>query len=422
MVIRLGNIELVSRKAMSETLYVLIAGFLFQPVYFFLLGTLSRAFSFPTAAFTYIYYGGLWLLLLLSIERIYKSLSMQMLTVTMFVVLGCCLQLLIFPKNKGYIVGLDVMSVMSFQPSSLITALPFLLIGIAVADTDRLMEILHTTGRIGVIGGVLAYGIAIAMGWDLEYDDMSNAYGICMMLCVLVANQKKGDLIFILLGIIALVLAGTRGPILCTGVAIILKMVWMERDSGKRILKLLIGAAALLFLSFGGLRWLLEMVAAGFASLGVEELRLVDYMNADMLTDSSGRDYINTVTVETIWKHPLLGIGAGGDRLVLPQGMYAHNLFLEMWLSFGIVVGSAILAWMLYMLCKAMFAKNPSLRMIALILISGVFVKLMLSSSYLNSKELFVLLGICMSRCAKRQRSSLYGNISENRPVYEGNR
>lgn len=397
MVIRIGDIELVSRKAMSETIYVLIAGLLLQPIYFFLLGTLSRAFSFPTAIFTYLYYGALWLLLLLSVEKIYKSFTMQMLTVTMFMVLGICLQLLMFYQNRDYIVGMDFMTVLSFQPKSLVTVLPFLLVGMAVTDTDRLMEILHTAARIGVIGGALAYGVSIAMGWELEYDDMSNAYGVCMMLCILVASQKRGDIFFILLGILCMILAGTRGPLLCTGVAIVLKAVWMERNPNKRLLKIFFGIVVLILLASGVFEWLMKWISAGFAALGVENLRLVDYMNDDMLTDSSGRDYINTVVIEKIWQRPLLGYGAGGDRLVLPKGSYAHNLFLEIWLSFGIVVGTVILVWMLYVLLKGMLVKRTSVRMVALVLLSGVFVKLMMSSSYLNSKELFILLGVCIT-------------------------
>ena len=400
MVIRINPNVLLQNP--EKALHLSIAGCLLQPMYFFMLGTALNIFGFETTLFTYIFYGAVWLLQILALPWILRKFTKMTVLGIVAVLLLAFLQWLIFPKNKEYIVGFDPMSVFALQPHSLVTAAPYILLGLAVTDPENLKNTLHKTARIGITLGVLAYALSIANEEELRYDDMSNAYGLCLLLCVLILDLRKRDIWFVTFGILAVILAGTRGPLLCIMVAFIMRMIWMEKDLRKKILKISVCLLLFLALSSGLLVWFLELISEMFAAIGVKELRIVDYMRDGMLTDSSGRDTLSNVLWNKIAEAPILGYGIGGDRLLLPKGAYAHNIFLELWSWLGMIGGTVAILWIGFTLISAMLSGSTSYRTVIVALVSAVFVKLLFSSSLLLSKEFMILLGMCIDNVYRK--------------------
>ena len=85
-----------------------------------------------------------------------------------------------------------------------------------------------------------------------------------------------------------------------------------------------------------------------------------------------------------------------GDRVHL--GTYPHNLFLELLLQYGWVIGLFLCVLLLVLLVKALLKKNrPEFVFIVLLLPCGFF-KLMVTGSYLNQEPAFyALLGFCLN-------------------------
>ena len=96
-----------------------------------------------------------------------------------------------------------------------------------------------------------------------------------------------------------------------------------------------------------------------------------------------------------VWENPITGYGLGADRSLTATDSYAHNLAVEIWVSFGIIVGTMLLGWMAYSIYKSITNKDPAKQIVVTSLVSSIVIKLMFSSSFLYSKELFILLGIC---------------------------
>ena len=396
----------------KQSLNLFISGLFFLPIYIDLMGTLSLVIGFNTKITTYLYYGALWILLLLSIPKIINTLSTNawigMIAFALFVVA----QLILFPDNKKYILPESVMDIIGFSPTSLLLVVSYILIGIAVRDIDELAQMLHTVSRIGVVFGAISYLIAISTGQHINYDDMANAYAICLVVCILITNYQKNDIYFLILGAFSLILAGTRGPILCVILAVVLRVLLLEKASAKKTWKILVGIAAGIFLMSDYVIALVNIIEDGFEMIGVKELRIVDYFREGMIADSSGRDDYSQLVIESIWRNPIVGYGVGGDRLIINRS-FVHNILLELWASYGLLLGTAIFAWMLYWLVKGVFAKNKALASIVTALFCSAFVKLFLSSSYLLSKELFLLIGICISGISIQKYRIYRGNDRE---------
>lgn len=403
MIVRIG------KKAYDFDLcvYLFIAALFVLPLYISFMFRMSGLFGFDTKVTTYLYYGALWMLLLLSMSRILNSLTRNLLIGAMGVLFFLVFQYLAFPDNRKYIIDTSLMPLVTFSTESLSVILLYFFVGNAVKDMEKLCRIFHTAARIGTVLGAAGYIVAILSGAEIRYDDMGNAYAISVVVCYLIVNRQKHDIIYIILGAFALILAGTRGPIVCVFVAFCLKSLILQREARKKIFGICMVFLVLLLLNSELLLLLAEKLSEFFAMLGIEELRFVDYIREGMLTYTSGRDQIMDNLFDKIEQKPFWGYGVGGDRQLLSRSAYAHNLVVEMWVSFGLVGGSAIIAWMAYYLFRGMLSRNAALQRIVVAFFSAFAIQLMLSNSYLQSKGLFILLGLCYSGLTLQKRQTL---------------
>lgn len=385
-------------------LCLFIAGLILLPIFIDLMGTLAQLIGFDTLITTFIYYGALWVFLLGSIPGIFRSITSKTFFGILLFFLAVSVLYIMFPEGRIFLVPSSLMDVLIFSPTTVTSVFPYLLIGLAVSDIGKLLKYLHFVARLGVVLGAFSYIVSIFGGFELYYDDMNIAYALCVAVCILIADYKKKDVFFLVLGCLSLILAGTRGPLVCILVATILRVLLYKEDLLRKILKISVAALAIILLQTDLIILLVDALSEGFASIGVNDLRIIDYFREGMLTDSSGRDEISNRIVEKIIQEPLVGYGPGGDRISLMTTSYAHNLFLEIWVSYGIIIGTLILAWMGYWILKAVFGKCEASRVVANALFSSIVVKLFLSSSYLYSKELFLLIGICIAGCVAQQK------------------
>ena len=92
----------------------------------------------------------------------------------------------------------------------------------------------------------------------------------------------------------------------------------------------------------------------------------------------------------------VLGKGVLGDRVLLD--IYPHNIFLELLIHFGYVLGFALCVALIIVIVKSLFEKKrPELFFILLLLPCGFF-KLLVTGSYLNQEPAFyALLGFCVN-------------------------
>ena len=116
--------------------------------------------------------------------------------------------------------------------------------------------------------------------------------------------------------------------------------------------------------------------------------------------NSSGRNEIH----EFLWEYIIndrggIGYGLGSDRLMGRAGTeYAHNLVYEVWMDFGLYIGSILLILFIFFIAKtfkkAYGSDQFNLYLILLIVSVG---RLMFSSSYLQDFQLYFFIGFCVN-------------------------
>lgn len=372
-----------------------VAGIVALPIYIKFMGVLGNILSIPTTVTTYLYYGVLWLLLLRGIWEIKKQALNAVLIAASYLIV-IIFELLLHLESRMFIFGGSLFGFVTFQPSALLQSMLFTFFGLAVSNFDHLGKLLHQTSRIGILGAVITYAIMLVSGMNIHYDDMSSAYSICLVLCLLVAFKQKGDWIYILLGSVCLILAGTRGPIVCLLAVILFRFLIFEKNLLRKLAAIFLCViSGIVMLSGIGLRILL-ILNGFFASFGVSNLRIMDYIMDGSILDGSSREYFAEILLTAIIRKPIVGYGVGGDTVLL-NGFYAHNIVLEVLVAFGVIIGSAFLVWIAFLSLRALVSGNDNIRKIGIGLFCGIVVKLFLSSTFIISREFFLFLGLCVA-------------------------
>ena len=117
-------------------------------------------------------------------------------------------------------------------------------------------------------------------------------------------------------------------------------------------------------------------------------------MRDGTLTDDSGRGEVRDQLLSQL---RLFGYGLYGDRGIT-EGRYAHNFFLEIMVQYGLLVGSAIVIYIVILILAGFFTKDRDKKILFIAFFSASVIKLMMSSSYLSKEPaLYSMFGICIS-------------------------
>ena len=126
--------------------------------------------------------------------------------------------------------------------------------------------------------------------------------------------------------------------------------------------------------------------------MGINSRTLTQLLNQTFF-DDSGRSTIQETVIANIG---LLPKGLYYDRIVA-NGSYTHNLFLEILLEYGYLLGGAIIAWLCFRMIKSVFSikGDTAASVFMYSLVGSGFFKLMFSSSYLlNEPGFWLLIGL----------------------------
>lgn len=137
--------------------------------------------------------------------------------------------------------------------------------------------------------------------------------------------------------IIPIMLSGSRGGMLSTGVAVAIGSIWILSDSIGR-LRSLLWASAVCVLGLA----LLAGTRFGQDAAMTFQTRVVDLTLKQEY--SAGRDRLYAEAVQAVGNHPLKGNGLGGFSQIMGYPEYPHNLVLDIAVSAG-AVGLLALGW-----------------------------------------------------------------------------
>ena len=211
-------------------------------------------------------------------------------------------------------------------------------------------------------------------------------------------TKKLLDLLFFLLGVALILMFGTRGPLLCLIIFLLAFLFFNYRHNAVMTINLLIVIGV--FYIF--LHPIVVVLMFLTRSVGLSTRIFESFFNDELFNyeKSSGRDDIH----ELLWNRVVndrggIGYGLGSDRLLGRNGTeYAHNLIYEVWMNFGLYIGSLLLILFVFFIVKTFRKVYVSDKFnLFLILLMWSVGHLMLSGSYLQDFQVYFFVGYCVN-------------------------
>lgn len=206
------------------------------------------------------------------------------------------------------------------------------------------------------------------------------------------------------LGIMMILLGGSRGPILMIGIFLLLySLTKLEKSRKKGVVILVIILAVPLFYYFYD-------ALLGAAALLLEKLHISGrfftmLMSGDIANDT-GRSMIWAKALEMIENNPW-GYGAMGSRHVISHIHivgHPHQIFLELLIDWGVLLGATIIVFLLFHSVRLLFMRgNDNWRGLFIIFFARAC-QLLVSLTYWHSIGFWgaLAIGICICQARKR--------------------
>lgn len=288
-----------------------------------------------------------------------------------------------------------------------ITAFPMFLLGVSVPVEKWIKWMSYISGAV-VVSAALYY-FFLYTGLQNEEDElMGISYMILPhVLLLLDCSFRRTNIVAIALSIIGSILLfslGTRGPIICELVFVIL-VVFLADFKHKKLIRSLV--CVLTFFLYYFLDKLLLAFQVIFGNSGLST-RLISLISGDeffLNSSSLARQDIYDKLFSAIKDAGPLGYGICGDRVIC--GFYAHNLSLELIVSFGVFLGVLIhIALFIIFLRGYRYAENQDTKYFFLILFCCSVIKLYLSGTFITDPFFYWLIGYCISIYRLREISN----------------
>lgn len=225
---------------------------------------------------------------------------------------------------------------------------------------------------------------------------LSFSYNMLLHLLFLIFFQPaKGKLwhkLITSLGAFVFVVGGARGALLSFVLCCMAYIFFTWRQTIKNtVLMIIAGCGVCIFIVMKN--EMLALILPLLSKMNINS-RTIKMMLAGEMLNSSGRDDIADKLLNNL---NIFGHGMMGDRVIC-SGVYAHNLFLELIIDFGIIFGTVLSIAIITVVVGGVLRKIKQKQVWIILLLSTGFLKLMLSGSYLSLEPAFyVLMGLCVN-------------------------
>ena len=325
------------------------------------------------------------------------------------------LLLIYFTSSSSYLV--PKLEYESFTKNFL-WALPMFFVGISI-DFEKTKKLLRILSLLSIVVGSYYYLIYIQAGTytgsnEYSSDNMSASYGmltnVLFMIWYSFENFKFKsfsswlDLLSVLIGCFSILMMGTRGPVLCIVIFVLIYLVFI-RNAKHRFLHFLFVVAICCFFVSVLDDFLLYMSSVG-EQMGFSTRVFDSFLSDDsiFMEGSSGRNDFYLILINAMYDSPIWGYGVFGSYRFIRT--YTHNIIAELLFSFGYVLGGVIIMYGLYFVVRA-FRRNHSSeeKGFLFVLIGTGFLSLLFSSLFFITPAFYMFVGYGVQLAFRKNNS-----------------
>ena len=318
--------------------------------------------------------------------------------IMLFVILSIIFTWIIYPDNiEKYMLGEGQLWPTVFP------LFRYFIVGLFLIPNEETVDLMGKVSCVAILIESLFIYFILSGSEMQNDDDMSRAY--FLLLSVLFAINYAYDkrtivgITFSVLGFFLLLSMGTRGPIMIVLTFVVAKFIQLSANKGVGIFVVAILLIFIWLVNSPYWNALLLFIREIISSIGLST-RVIDHtIEGEMVTNYSERDEIFTLLISKIKESPLNGWGVYGEWQFV--GWSAHNMYLEILICYGVIVGGFIILWMLYIAAKAFFSsKAIPVRGLVLMFACNVFIRGIFGGGFFTFPT-FLMIGYCLQICRK---------------------
>mgnify|MGYP000935005317 CR=1 FL=1 len=317
-----------------------------------------------------------------------------------FLIIVCIFSIWIYPENSSeicsnllwtigycflpfhFILTLDSLEILC----KYMTRYSYYLILISLLSSFFILTIGHTTVSTWTTYSMpLSYGTMYAVMWLLW--DFFN-------------NHNNKSLVFAGIGTVIICIVGSRNPLLAITTYVIIMLIKSCRSKKNAVFfAAMLPICFLIVLNF---QFVLNQVIVRLDSIGISSRTLSLLSQGNAVTYDS-RNSIHSTLFDALNKHPVFGLGIGGD--VVSTGEMAHSLYLSILSNFGYFLGGIIIIVFLYICVKAISTQNQLNKSVAILYICIVLPRSFTGGDIWGNDAFWWLIAICFI-CIKTRFSN----------------
>jgi hypothetical protein len=269
-----------------------------------------------------------------------------------------------------------------------VTSIPFSCCLHEIDDRKKLLDSMYKTSLITHVFIYFSMLFYTNSGYS-----MSLGYSLLPHLLILIdrffENRRAYNIIIAAIDIIYTVLFCSRGPLVSIGLYVVIRLI-LSKDVSKKakvLTSLTVVASVVVIIVF----WteIIGVIENLATTLGVSSRTVNLIKSSQFITHDSGRSTILASIAEQIQLKPVTGWGIGGGW----APTYPHNVIYESILSFGYILGTAFIVYIIYKWIKVLRTDDDSYQRLGFLFGANVLT-LLFSSSMVRGYVLlaFILL------------------------------
>lgn len=253
------------------------------------------------------------------------------------------------------------------------------------------------------LSGVMYAGIISIIGhsttsdWSTYSMTMSNVLlmSVLWQMNDFFENKRKLPLYASIIGMAVIFIYGSRNPFLAIVFFICIKILFSRagKRSSSGFLKVLFISFVLVILSY--FKEILIFLSAKLESLGLGSRTLYYLMNADTEDITTGRAEIHEKLWAVIFDDPIIGHGVAGDEVVIDE--LAHSMYLSIFITYGLVLGSIIILYLASMAAKGIRRTTGLNHSIVVLYVCLVFPRSFTGGDIWSNDYLWFMLALIIS-------------------------
>lgn len=249
--------------------------------------------------------------------------------------------------------------------------------------------------------GSLIMLVALPLGymsyWEYQYWGVQLSPFLIILFESYCRTRKKQDLLMTIVDIV-LILLGGRQSFIVVFTACLLLYIYDNRKQSFRILIIVSSVAFLLVLFISGMYvTIFQEINHITNSMGIHMEALERIANGKLF-DTSTRDIIYEYSMISIKSNGAKISGLLADRYYLRKMAswmaYPHNIYLELLMDFGTILGTILSLYITLKAIKSMlFVGDEHRKRVGIIICVLVFVRLFVSNSFVIEGYFYIMLG-----------------------------